>query len=199
MKVAHWSKVTKSLATKYGLSWDKAKSAYKALKESSPRTPSLRMVSALPAKIPSKLKGVRSKNPAKGQRAEPTKKAVPTLPPNMALAPPKPLLGPRPVPSKQGTRNKFEEALKAQGLPVSAIARNETGKQISAKWRSAGEQEKLAKLLKQAYRQVERDGWMKEQTKKRIVDLMEKSFGVAKANPMWNNILRQLYGVSPKR
>jgi len=35
---------------------------------------------------------------------------------------------------------------------------------------------------------------MGKRTVERIADLLEKQFGVLKQNPMWNNILRQLYG-----
>lgn len=154
------------------------------------------MVSELPPKLPRNLKGVRTKNPGKTKGEQ--KPEVP-LPANIFLAPKKEELGARVVPAKQGARNRFEKALKAEGLPVAAIARNQTGKQISAQWRLVGSQEKLAKLLKQGYNQVAKLGYMKEQTKERIVDLMQKTFGVAKSNPMWNNILRQLYGVSSKK
>lgn len=190
MKPAHWSRVTKSLAGKYGLSWSDAKVAYQSLKSQSPRSPSLRMVSGLPATLPSTLKGGSSKSSKSG------KSVSVDLPSNVKLAPKAEKPFPAPVRANQGARNKFEKALKAEGLPVAAIARNDTGKVIAAHWKNFEGREKLTKLLKQGYGQIARNGAMGKKTVERIADLLEKQFGLLKQNPMWNNILRQLYGNS---
>ena len=192
MKPAHWSKVAKSLAGKYNLKWADAVKAYKALKSESSRKPSLRMVSQLPAKIPKTLKGVKAKPAIKAVKSETP------LPSNIQLAPKavKPFAAL--VRAKQGARNKFEEALRSENLPVSAIARNDTGRLIASQWRNFEGRGKLTKLLKQGYKQVDRDGAMKKQTIERIADLLENQFGVLKQNPMWNDILKNLYGQSTK-
>lgn len=193
MKPAHWSKVTKTIAGKFGISWGEAKATYKSLKSQTARTPSLRMVSALPATLPNALKGVTSKT---GKTSAKSETVADVLPSFVKLAPKAEKPFPAPVRANQGARNKFEKALKEQGLPVAAIARNDTGKVIAAQWKNFEGREKLTKLLKQGYGQIARNGAMGKKTVDRIADLLEKQFGVLKQNPMWNNILRQLYGNS---
>lgn len=192
MKTAHWAKVAKAIGSKFGLNWKEARTAYRQLKENADRRPSLRMVAALPKREPAGLKGARKKQKAK---TAPVASEEFVLPPGVLLAPQYERIGAREVPKRQGVRNNFEKALKEQNLPVAPIARNETGRKISKKWKERDGQQKLAKLLKQGHNQIKRDGWMKEQTKKRIVDLMEARFDVEPKNPMWNDILKQLYGV----
>jgi len=226
VKPAIWSKVVSAIKTKYGLDWQQSKAVYKQLKSTAPRQPSLRMVAGLPDTLPKNLKGVRVKNPVKRekiQKQEPPPKqpkAKYTTPPKLSkaeieyyrkMAPPeKPpvkielapapiVLGPAIVPKRQGARNQFEQILKDAGLPVAAIARNETGKVIASKWKDREGQEKLAKLLKQTFAQIKRDGAMKPQTKERLAVHLEKMLGVKRSNVIWNNIMRQLYGKKAKK
>lgn len=198
MKVAHWSKVTKSLAAKYGLTWSDAKTAYKNLKTTAPRTPSLRMVSELPARLPKNLKGVRTKQGQtakieKAVKAAKQEKTQTQLPPNIVLAPKAEKPTPAPIPTRQGARNKFEKALKAANLPVAAIARSETGKLIAGLWRKPELQEKLVNLMVQGYKQIAKRGAMREQTIFRVEKVLLE-MGITPNSAMWNNTLRQLYG-----
>jgi len=226
VKPAIWSKVASAIKSKYGLTWEQSREVYKKLKSTAPRQPSLRMVAGLPDKLPKNLKGARVKNPAKRAKVQNTpvpekqtkakytkppklekaeieyyrKLSTPEKPPvKIELAPPPVSLGPAIVPKRQGARNQFEEILKNAGLPVAAIARNETGKVIASKWRDKDGQEKLVKLLKQTFAQIKRDGAMKPQTKERLAVQLEKMLGVKRSNVIWNNIMRQLYGKKGKK
>lgn len=223
MKPAIWQRVAKALQEKYSLTWQQARETYNKLKSTEPRKPSLRMVSGLPEKLPKALKGARVQNPAKRakvQNAQPPAKPIKskvlakpeftkteldyfrnaTKPPvTVELAPKPNILGAAIVPKRQGARNQFEQFLKDAGLPVTAIARNETGKQIAANWRNRGEQEKLVKILQQTFSQIKKRGYMMEQTKERLAKQLEKVLGVKRSNNIWNNIMRQLYGNKPKK
>jgi len=195
MKTAHWTKVTKALSAKYKMSWTDAKQAYRNLKQTAPRKPSLRLVAELPVSIPRNLKGSRTKQaPAmKATRAANQKQTVFPLPPNVVLAPKLEKPTPAPVPTRQGARNKFEKALKNAGLPVAAIARSETGKLIVDQWRNPELQQKLVKLMAQGYKQIARNGAMREQTIFRVEKVLQ-AMGVPVNSLMWNNTLKQLYG-----
>jgi len=203
MKVAHWSKVAKSLAVKYGLTWSDAKTAYKNLKTTAPRTPSLRMVSELPARLPKNLKGVRTKQAQtakieKAVKAANQKKTETPLPPNIVLAPKAEKPTPALIPTRQGARNRFEKALRAAGLPVAAIARSETGKVIVGLWRQPELQDKLIKLMVQGYKQIAKRGAMREQTIFRVEKVLQE-MGIKPNSAMWNDTLRQLYGQKARK
>lgn len=212
MKTAHWSTVTKAIATRYGVSWREAKTVWDKLREDKERKPSLRMVKALPKELPKKLKPVKppvSKNPAKETRKERNRREVEQIAGKAGakLAPPpkeRPEVLAEPVPARQRGRNRFEKMLGEYGLPIAAIARGGAGKEIVDLWRRPALQDKIVRTLAEAYKQVSRKTLLKRKVEERTKDKFEKLMlevtggNMERARILWHAILKSIYGRTVK-
>lgn len=104
----------------------------------------------------------------------------------------------REVPTRQGARNKFEALLRERGLPVSAIARQGVGKDITRLWRDSKLQTKVADALARAYRDIEesKNGKVRMKTRERLEKLFStiSKNNEGRAKILWHAIMKQLYG-----
>ncbi len=197
MKTAHWSKVTKSISTKYGLNWKESKKVYDKLKSQENRKPSLRMVTALPKVLPKSVRTPKPEKPAKiVKTAIPEKQALPA---GISYAPKREKPVPAPVPRRQGARNEFQKMLRARGLPVKAISESLTGFTGVKAWRNPKIQEKLADTLKTAFGQIRKFGVIKPKTLDKLEGIMVGIVGKDKYLD-WHGkmFLKSMYGVPVK-
>lgn len=193
MKPAHWSRVTAKISREYGVSFKDAKFVYDRLKQTSGKTPSLRMAQALPVKLPKALW-----NPPKGETPKPVKpgevfgklpKGVKLPPP---MKPPPPPGKPVKVNPKQTAKGAFQELLKKSGLPVKAIMAIPMGKELQA-LPDKKLQRAIVYGLKRGLKSITARGKLGKANRKTLEANFKKAFG-QDFRSAWQSIMRELYG-----
>lgn len=198
---AHWTRVTAQIAKDYGIGFKDAKYVYDRIRETSGRTPSLRLAAKLPDRLPRELWNPPAKT-VPAVRPKEKKMDVGKLPKGVSLAPKakpvKPLKTgkPRKVPKKQVAKTYFQELLKREGLPVRAIVSTPMGGTLDGYSNSDRKiLRDMVRLMGQGFRQIARSvkGSMFPKTKKNLETLFRVIFG-ENWRSAYQSILRALYG-----
>lgn len=167
-----------------------SKRIYDRLRTRSGRAPSLRMVAgATSAEL-------RLPRAPKAGVERPAAAPAPT-PSNIRPAPPLQRPTSAVVPAEQRGRNLFERMLAKAGLPV-ACARSTVGRELVKSWRTPDALQKIVNTLSQAYKQVQREGHVKDGTKNRLIQQVLKINLEWQRGAILQRLLAALYGKGGK-
>lgn len=190
MKVAVWSRVASAIKQKFGVSWERAKQVYQQIRTKTEKPPSLRLVKALPDRVPKKYTPT-------APHATPPREVRPRLPPSVKYAPPaekrEPAKPRRVAHNQKHARNYFEQELLKRGLPVRAIADSVVGQDVVQTAETKTIQRNLAAALKRGHDEIKKNGGMSAKTKDRVLELMTDLFGDGDALQAWHGILKRIY------
>lgn len=218
----HWAQVTSAIARKTGKSFYEAKLLYGILKKRKPDI-SANQVARMNRRQIAALKGAGTKaqkrmmdslkkrvreKEKRAKKAKPIKLFSP-LPrsekprwESYAFIKPAPKLPktekPKAVPVEYGrrARNRFEQYCKEAGAPF--LNSGTIAKVIASQWRNDAWLKTMAKIVADAWKSINRNGYVNDKVRQRLRNALEKikdAIYAVEADPsdFWYGILKQLY------